>query len=290
MKSTMTPRLVLLVAPLLFALSLNVHAGPATKPVTKPVKTAPQPVVPPPSSSPSPQQALPLPGVGTMPGAPDMFRPNVVQVGNDRNAVVNVSKTFPNRFVTPFANPRGKGDDDLDIQTMGQNVFVTFKKENGEGARAIFLTGQNPSDPVAVITLVPQDIPAQTVTLQFDAPKTAFAERPEANPGTETYTESVRYVFRQLALGRIPEGYAAASLPRAVGGFNGLTVTPVKRLAGQNNDIYTYRVDALRSIELQESMFYGEGVKAVAFFPQALLDPGQSTMVYVMATKKGEGR
>lgn len=270
--------------------AFSVQASTATQPAAKSAKPAKTTPAGTPGPAPTPHMALPLPGVGTMPGAPDPFRPNVVQVGNDRNAVVNVSKTFPNRFVTPFANPRGKGDEDLDIQTMGQNVFVTFKKENGEGARTIFLTGQNATDPVAVITLVPQDVPAQTVTLQFDAPRTAFADRPEANPGSESYTEGVRYIFRQLALGRIPEGYAQASLPRAVGSYNGLTVTPVKRYAGQSNDIYTYRVEALRSIELQESMFYEPSVQAVAFFPQALLDPGQSTMVYVMARKKGEGR
>lgn len=276
----------LLIASILLALT-GAQSVLAAPPAAKAVKPSQGTV---PGPAPAPHMALPLPGVGTMPGTADPFRPNVIQVGNDRNAVVNVSKTFPNRFVTPFANPRGKGDEDLDIQTMGQNVFVTFKKENGEGARTIFLTGQSPTDQVAVITLVPQDLPAQTVTLQFDAPKTAFADRPEPNPGAENYTEGVRYLFRQLALGRIPEGYAPASLPRAVGAYNGLTVTPVKRYAGQSSDIYTYRVEALRAIELQESMFYESNVQAVAFFPQALLDPGQSTMVYVMARKKGEGR
>lgn len=232
----------------------------------------------------------PMPGLGVMPGDKQALKANVVRVGTDRTEIVNVSADYPNRIATPFAAPRAIDKSTAEITQEGQSLYVTLKDPNK--AIALYITGDKPSDPVVSVTLVPKNMPPQTVVLQMDAgtPLGGEASREEA-PTDGSYSERIRYVMRQVALGKAPEGYAEGNLPKSVARIGDLIATPLSRYSGPQSDIYRYRIENLSNapVELDEGTFYSDGVRAVAFFPTAVLRKGETTSVFVLSDKSATG-
>ena len=152
--------------------------------------------------------------------------------------------------------------------------------------------GPKLNDPVVSLTLVPKNLPSQTIILQLDEPLAAVGAKPEEEaPSDNVYTDRIRYVMRQIALGKTPEGFAEGGLPRAVARMDQLMVIPEVRYSGSSYDVYRYRVENVSdvTVEMDEQAFASDGVRAVAIFPNAILDKGQSTSVFVMADKAAMG-
>ncbi|ABO59646.1 type-F conjugative transfer system secretin TraK (plasmid) [Burkholderia vietnamiensis] len=233
--------------------------------------------------------AQPMPGLGTMPGDSSVYKTNVVRVSTDRTEVINVSGLLPNRIATPFANPQSidNQSEDFEVQAVGQSLYVTMKSDKPV---ALYVTGDKPNDPVISLTLVPKNLPAQTVTLQLDKPTTGVngeaSDGSEQAPDSNVYTDKLRYVLRQLAIGKVPEGFSEGALPRSVARMGQVVAYPLTRYSGPSYDIFRYRIEAVAdNVELGEDAFYSAGVRAVAFFPNASLHRGESTEVFVVSDK-----
>lgn len=229
----------------------------------------------------------PMPGIGTMPGDKRLLQNNVVRVGGDRSEMFYVSSQFPNRIATPFADPQVIDSSSTQIKTVGQSLYVTTTTEKPV---AIFITGTNPNDPVVSLTLVPRPVPSQTITLQMDAPAQAKNAAPDGEEDApDSYTGQVRMLMRSVALGKSPDGYTESALPKSVVRMGDLMIVPDRRYSGTYMDIYRYRVEnvARKTLELAETMFYQDGVRAVGIFPSLKLGAGESTMVFVLADKSG---
>jgi conjugal transfer pilus assembly protein TraK len=270
---------------------MAVVSAAASEPVqaAKPdVSRAPAIAAKPPTKKPVAEQ--PMPGLGVMPGDKQALRANTVRVGGDRTEIIYVSASFPNRISTPFAAPRAIDKSNADITQEGQSLYVTLN--DPAKAVALYITGDKPNDPVVSITLVPKDLPPQTVVLQLDAsiPVGGSATRDEA-PIDSAYEEQIRYVMRQAALGKAPEGFAEGTLPNSVARIGALIAVPIARYSGPHSDLYRYRVEnaADAQVELDEGAFYSDNVRAVAFFPTAVLRKGESTFVFVLADKSATG-
>ncbi|MBK4737837.1 TraK domain-containing protein [Noviherbaspirillum pedocola] len=230
-----------------------------------------------------------LPGLGLMPGDKQATKANVVRVSSDRNEIIYVSAQFPNRIATPYADPKVVDDETAVVKAVGQSIYVTPKSEN---PITLFVSGSSPNDPVVSLTLVPKNLPSQTIVLQLDEPLAAVGAKPEEEaPSGNVYTDRIRYVMRQIALGKVPEGFAEGALPKAVARMDQLMVVPQARYSGSSYDVYRYRVENVSdaTIEMDEQAFATEGVRAVAIFPNAILEKGQSTEVFVMADKAATG-
>src|SRR5207249_1261776 len=132
-----------------------------------------------------------------------------------------------------------------------------------------------------------------TIVLQLDAPQAAprAGEVGEAAPDNNVYTERIRFLMRQIALGKAPEGFVEGALPRAAARIGGLVAMPQTRYSGPTYDIYKYAVEnaSNEEIEMSEDAFYSDGVRSVAFFPTAVLRKGESTLVFVIADKSATG-
>lgn len=229
----------------------------------------------------------PLPGLGVMPGEKQLARANVIRVQSDRNEIVYVSSSMANRISTPFDAPRVIDTQDVEHQTVGQSIYLLPK--DAEKPVALYITGSNPNDPVVSLTLVPKAIPQQTIVLQLDAPlaKGAGMQEAEPAPSTDVYSERIRYLLRQVALNKVPEGFAEGSLPSSAAVLPGVAIHPVSRYSGPSFDIYRYRIRGTGDqVELTEEAFYSEGVRAVAFFPTAVLRKGEETTIFVVADKR----
>lgn len=228
----------------------------------------------------------PLPGLGTMPGDKQAQKAISVRVSSDRNEIVYISTDFPNRIATPFAAPKLVDQGDLDVAYLGQSVFVTVKSNK---ASAVYVTGSNPNDPVVSLTLVPKNLPPQTINLQLDTPAPTYggADAREEAPAGNAYTDRIKFLMRQVALGKAPEGFSVGKLPRAAARMGDIVVFPESRFSGPTYDIYKYRVETTtpNTIELDEGSFYTEGVRAVAFYPTAVIGKGEATSVLVISDK-----
>lgn len=204
---------------------------------------------------------------------------NVIRITGDGTENALVSIKFPNRIATPFSHPRIIDASSVTMQIDGSNIFASPKSQD---PFAVFITGDEPGDPVVSLTLMPKDIPAQTIVLQLDA--VAIAKR---SSKVESYTQQMVDLLRQVGGGRIPEGYSEGRMPSMVAKQEGLTIIPETRYSGSWLDIYRYKVENNQpiEIELSETQFYQNGVKAVAIMPNTILKNGESATVFVVADK-----
>lgn len=236
---------------------------------------------PPPIPAKAPALHMPLPGVGALPGAVPMN--NTIRVRENSAESVSVALRFANRIATPFANPMVIDASSWEIQKNGSSVFV--KPTTAEPV-AMYITGDRPGDPTISVVLVPQDIPPQTVALQLDQGKTgADSEEAARFMKASSYNERIQAVMKAAALGKTLPGYSEGPLPRSVGRSANLVIAPEKRYSGRFDDVYVYWIEnaSASEIELDESMFYEDGVRAIAFYPEIRLMPGRGTRMFVMS-------
>lgn len=240
-----------------------------------------------------PVEAQPLPGLGLMPGTKEELRTNVVRVGSDRNEIVYVSSVLPNRISTPFAEPRSVDQQpgDADISPVGQSLYVTMKP-TGKSV-ALYITGSNPNDPVISLTLVPKEMPPQTIVLQLDKNQVETGGSTEAThaPDSNVYTDNIRYVLREAALGKTPEGFSEGPLPTSAANIGNVVAYPKVRYSGPTYDIFRYTLvgTSPNDVDLVEDTFYSDGVRAVSFFPTATLSKGKTTEVFIVSDKSATG-
>lgn len=232
-----------------------------------------------------PRPSVKLPGVGQIKGDDAMFNANVISVRPDRTEVVYISKNFPNRIATPFSVPKMIGADIQDLVTqVGSSLYVQPGVQNPLG---VFITGSSPGDPVISITLVPKDMPQQTVSLLLDS-TTDAGKRPKSKDGSgDSYTNRLVNLLREVASGRAPAGFSEGALPNAIGRMGNLLVMPEMRYSGHDMDIFKYRIEnkGPSALEINEADFYQEGVLAVSAFPNVRLNPGGATFVFIVADK-----
>lgn len=236
-----------------------------------------------------PQLEMPLPGLGSLPGAKKMPSKNIVRFDGEM-AEVAVSQDFPNRIVTPFAKPRAVDASGAEITVDGNSLYI---RPANAAPLAIYVTGDKPGDPVASLLLRPMDtVPPQTIVLQTDQKAAKGAAGDE--PGADTYVGRIVDTFRKIALGGIPAGYSNAELPVSIARLGDLLVKVERRLSGRESDIYVYQVENASTsiVELKEEMFNDEamGVRAVGFYPNVVLAPRQATRVVVKTSAHAGGK
>lgn len=256
----------------------------APEPMPEPLK------LPPPTGARKGVPSINLPGVGTMPGSAPELQNNVIRVTTDRTEIVNVSGTLTNRIATPFANPKAiMLEGAATVQAVNQSLYVAL---NGSPTPiSLYVTGAGANDPVVSITLVPKSMPPQTIVLQMDGAQSGGANgnvsTREENVRSEVYTERIVATLRSLALGKVPPGFAEGRLPSSAANMGSVIALPISRFSGPSFDVYRYRVNTVRSqaVEMEESAFWTKGVRAVAFYPTAIVKPGVPTDVFVVADK-----
>ena len=211
---------------------------------------------------------------------------NVVRVSSHYNEVLYVSSGFPNRISTPFAAPKLIDNSEVEWQVQGQSLYLSPK--TAEKPVGIFVTGSGVNDPVVSLTLIPRNIPAQTLILQLDEDASAAASIPPGESEEASgYTDRLRGILRSVVMGKTPVGFSEGLLPVAVGRLDALLVMPEKRYSGQHLDVFKYRVENVgqEEIELAEPSFYRDGVRAVSIYPVIKLRKGMSTSVFVLSDK-----
>lgn len=219
-----------------------------------------------------------LPGVGTYSfSEKNTIAPVVVSAG-DGGKVITVSNRFMNRIATPFKAPRII---DTTNVTFRQDDSSIFMLPTSTAPFVIYITGTEPGDQVVSFTVLPKDIPAQTIVLQLDVPSTARKQK------VESYTQQIVDLLRKVASGGVPEGFSEGRMPNAVAVGQEIQILPQTRYSGSWVDVYKYSVvnGSKNVVELSETSFYKKGVRAVSIYPNIVVQPGETTNVFVIADK-----
>lgn len=217
------------------------------------------------------------------------------------NQIVPIAITHPNRIVTPFNRPEIQSVIDgniTKIETKGNAAYVSTKSEKPV---TLFITEYGDQSRALSLTLVPQSIPARELILRLPEGvgllSAAANERAEKWEESQPYIQTIRDLFRHIALGEVPQGYSMHRMPttmtRPSCSAIGLTFDFANGqvLMGHNFSVLVgvARNVSEQPIEFRESVCGGWDVAAVAAWPLNVLEPGQRTEVYV-ARKVGHAR
>jgi conjugal transfer pilus assembly protein TraK len=226
-----------------------------------------------------------LPGVGTLPGEPSDLRIKSIQVGTDRNELVYISQGQLNKISTPFEAPQIIDSTGATLKAVGQDLFI---QPSSDKPLTVYITNGGQGQSIG-LTLVPRtNLPAQSLVLQLDAPAGSPAVKAEVEEIVASdYVSRITALVRTLALDRTPAGFTRSRLPTAVVSGRELVIEPQHKYAGSSYDLYSYRVKSVSQspLEMREEAFYSEVVRAVAFYPSALLQAGEETFVFVIADR-----
>ena len=232
------------------------------------------------------QRTVPLPTIGKASNNPILdnkaLEANVVYVSN-RNEIVYVSSTFPNRISTPYANPKVIDQSTWEYEKVGQEIFVT---PSGDEPVQIFIVDQQSGAPTASLTLVPKTIPGQNISLVLQQAPRKFGDV-SARESATSYVDELRETMRELALNRTPYGYTDSDISVGVARIGQVIAVPQKIYSGSSYNIFVYTLENASSnpTELTEPSFWHEGVVAVSFWPRIRLEAGDRTNAFIMTNK-----
>lgn len=225
------------------------------------------------------------------------------------NQVIPVAVNHPNRIVTPFSTPEvvsttlsgmGPSGECGEICIKENVIYIATDKEHPV---TMFITEKDSEAQALSVTMIPRRIPPREVFLKLDD-ETLFNSamaygnaKAEAWEKSQPYLETIRTIFRGLALGSIPQGYTIGKTPRNAKlphcDHPGLEVDFSKGqfMSGHSVNVFVGVATnvANQPIEFKESWCGSWDVAAAAVWPRNLLLPGEKTEVFV-ATKQNRGK
>jgi conjugal transfer pilus assembly protein TraK len=231
-----------------------------------------------------------LPGIGVMPGDASDMKIKSIRVGSDRNELVYISLGQLNKIATPFESPQIIDSTGATLKAVGQDLFLMPASDK---PLTIYISNGGVGQSVG-LTLIPKNnLPAQSIVLQLDTPSGAAVSRADADEVVASdYVGRLSGYIKSLALGKTPAGFTRSRLTMAVASSDELLIGVQYKYAGATYDLYSYKVRSISStpLELKEEAFYTEAVRAIAFFPSAILQRDEETTVYVVADRPVKDR
>lgn len=221
------------------------------------------------------------------------LKPFVLHTRNGVNEIVKLSSHLLNRLATPFKKPVLIDTTDVPHKIVGSDIYYMPAGNNPIG---LYITDATNTSQTISLTIIPDSsIPGQNLIIKMEDLRAleslslAAASVEEAavmQPKASDYTSFVRSLMTQAVRGQIP-GFSPVPLEGGVARLGELTVTPELVFTGSVLDIYRYQVEnaGLLPMDLAETAFAREGVKAVSFFPLSSLEPGQQSYVFLLAGK-----
>lgn len=220
------------------------------------------------------------------------------------NQIVPISIGHPNRIVTPFSNPEvlstsltGPSADGKcgEICIKSNVVYVSTDKTYPV---TMFITEKGSESQALSLTMVPKKVPPKELFLKLDS--AGQMGMPTANAKAESwetsqpYVNTIRAVFRKMALGDVPQGYSMSRIPRGTQkpscqqpGMN-VSFKQGQYLAGHHLNVFVGVAKNTSSIplEFEEATCGNWNVAAVTVWPRNLLAPGEQTEVFVAVKRQ----
>ncbi|MDU4190315.1 MULTISPECIES: TraK domain-containing protein [Aeromonas] len=252
------------------------------------------------------KQGVPAP-IGSS-GAVGQVNENPVLTMNPGvNQIIPIAIGHPNRIVTPFGNPEVVSTSLSGASSDGQCGEVCIKENvvyiatDKEYPVTMFITEKGSEAQALSLTMVPRRIPPREVFLKLTGSASmggGFANtKADAWEKSQPYVETVRTVFRKIALGEVPQGYsmnnipAGAAVPQCATGSIRVDFSRGQYMMGHHLNVFigVAQNTSTQPIEFKESLCGGWDVAAVTTWPLNVLEPGQKTEIYV-AMKQSRGQ
>lgn len=218
---------------------------------------------------------------------------SVIVMEQGVNQIVPIAVEHPNRIVTPFNRPEIESVVDESVTTIETKGNVAYVSTATDRPVTLFITEKGDQSRALSLTLVPQRIPPRELFLHLpDNVGYAMArsnEEAQKWEESQPYIQTIRSVFRSIALGEVPQGYSMTRIPsnmrlpscNAAG--LGFDFSQGQVLMGHNFSVLVGVATNVSSqpIEFREAVCGSWDVAAVASWPLNVLEPGQKTEVYV---------
>lgn len=212
----------------------------------------------------------------------------VVQSGV--NQIVPIALGHLNRIVTPFSQPVVETGSIADNKIQQNVVYIGTDREE---PITVFINEKDDQSRAISLTLVPQRIPPRELFLSFADGFQMIGNYTNRNAEkwetSQPYIDTIRSLFRYIALGEVPQGYA-------ISGITGNTSVPNCQMPGLSFDFSRGQLLMGHSlsvtigvahnvsntpIEFKEAACGNWDVAAVAAWPRNLLKPNERTEVYI---------
>lgn len=215
---------------------------------------------------------------------------NTVVMRRGVNEIIPVAIYHLNRVVTPFASPVVKTGSGAEVSVEDNVIYVAT---TDTAPVTLFISEEGNQALALNVTLVPRKIPSREVFLQLADNLITSAgignTKADKWEKSQPYVETIRSIFRGLALGELPQGYSLSKYPanRAAPScsMTGLSFDfkQGQLLSGHNMQVSVGVVKNVsgRPIEIRESVCGGWDVAAVAAWPNNMLEPNQKSEIYV---------
>lgn len=234
-----------------------------------------------------PKQSLTQPQMVTKPIRLDAvsLKQQSVMISNDDTHLVNVSQSLVNRISTPFHEPTVVMNGGATYQIIGQDVYVEMNSDQPIGVYIREDEGISNNSPVASLTLIPKAIPSQTISLVLDQSVRSHSASNKLKVGSD-YEDAIRVSMSKAVMGSTPDGFSRSSnMNKAVAKVGTVMLRPQKMYSSVDQNIFVYSAEntSSQSVELVESSFHYDGVRAVSFYPEIRLAPNAKTNVYILS-------
>lgn len=206
------------------------------------------------------------------------------------NEIVPVAVHHLNRIVTPFVTPEVKTGANADVSIEDNVIYVATAESTPV---TLFINEQGNQDVSLNLTLVPRKIPSREIFLHVEdgvaTPNFRGSAKANRWEKSQPYIETIRSLFRGLALGELPQGYRLGKFPNskpapgcAMEGLD-FTFRGGQQLMGHNLQVSVGVVSNTgeRPLEIREAVCGGWDVVAVAAWPTNWLEPGEKAEIYV---------
>lgn len=215
------------------------------------------------------------------------------------NAKFGVALAHVNRILTPFASVKVVTTSQASITTEGPIVYVSTNLPEPIG---LFLHDTQDPTVAVSLTLIPSEIPPVSTALELEGQSrrgpVLVSRNEELAQQFESgvpYVAAITTLLRELAHGRVPDGYGLEPfrdehrglVPRC--DMPGISLTPGQLVSGAELLAIVMRATNITgaTVEVDEDGCSDEA-RATAAWPRRFLAPGESTEVYVVVGRPGE--
>lgn len=235
--------------------------------------------------------AVVLPGIGS-PGQAAMpaTAQNLIRIGQGGNEIVYIGLGVLNRIGTPFKEPKLIEASGVEFRRVGQDIYLLTDKETPVGVFIAEGASGASSNQVASMTLIPRPgLPGQNILLVLEGGSVpgAQAATEELPAPPADYTDAIRQIVVAFVQGTVPPGFQEGTLRVGMARVGSIVVSPEKMFTSYAFNVFRYRVENVgrEPLDLNETSFHEDGVRAVAFWRNARLAPGEATSVIIVADR-----
>lgn len=198
--------------------------------------------------------------------------------------IIPVSQNSMTHLTVPFQTPIVMKDarTAIKVKSAPGSIFVSM----GDERAGIYIYDEADPENVMSIQLQPRDIPQRDIKLGFKVGSGARNKKAAEFEQAQPYTQTLGLLLTEVAQGKIPSGY---SFEKAKGyevtcQMEGMQLKLAQVMTGANFQIgvFSVRNASNEVVEVDEQSCGQDKAVAVAAYPAAMLNPGETTELYVV--------